>query len=181
MSPASGEPLLYLAYGSNLHPVRLGERVPSARVLGTVALSGWSLRFHKRSDVDGSAKCDLLRTAAESDLAYGAVYRMAARDKPALDAAEGAGYRQQNLEVDLDGAARQAFAYLAEPSYREESLPPYDWYRDLVAAGARFLGLPRSYVSAIEGVSAVPDTDQARCRHASTILAAIQRSTRRPS
>lgn len=171
------DPLLYLAYGSNLHPVRLGERVPSARLLGTVVLAGWSLRFHKRSDVDGSAKCDLLRTGADSDQAYGAVYRMAAGDKPALDAAEGAGYRQQTLELDFDGAPRRAFAYLAEAAYRDESLAPYDWYRDLVVAGARFLALPRPYVAAIERVSAIPDPDEGRSRHALATLAAVRRSS----
>ncbi|MEJ2687702.1 MAG: gamma-glutamylcyclotransferase [Gammaproteobacteria bacterium] len=181
MTPAAGDPLLYLAYGSNLHPLRLGERVPSARLLGAVALAGWSLRFHKRSDVDGSAKCDLMRTGAESDLAYGALYRMAAGDKPALDAAEGAGYRQQILEVDLDGVPRRAFAYLAETSYRDDSLAPYDWYRNLVVAGARFLGLPCPYVSAIEGVAAISDPDEVRRQHALTILENMRRSSHNSS
>ena len=46
----------YLAYGSNLHPLRLTLRVPSARVIGVVEMPGYMLEFHKRS-IDGSGKC----------------------------------------------------------------------------------------------------------------------------
>jgi hypothetical protein len=34
--------VLYAAYGSNLHPLRLAARAPSAALLGTCALPGWS-------------------------------------------------------------------------------------------------------------------------------------------
>ena len=49
--------LLYFAYGSNLHPERLRERVPSAESLGVARLEAHVLRFHKRGR-DGSGKCD---------------------------------------------------------------------------------------------------------------------------
>jgi len=35
--------ILYLAYGSNLHPLRLRQRVPSCRRLGPVSLPGYKL------------------------------------------------------------------------------------------------------------------------------------------
>ena len=54
--------LYYLAYGSNLHPVRLTERVPSARFLGLTSLFGYQLRFHKRHEPDGSGKCNMYHT-----------------------------------------------------------------------------------------------------------------------
>jgi hypothetical protein len=43
----------YFAYGSNLHPLRLQERVPSAALLGWTHLHGWELRFDKRGRTDG--------------------------------------------------------------------------------------------------------------------------------
>lgn len=46
----------YLAYGSNLHPLRLTARVSSARPLGTVPMPGYKIAFHKRS-IDHSGKC----------------------------------------------------------------------------------------------------------------------------
>jgi len=50
--------LNYLAYGCNLHPVRLQKRVPSAVFTGMVELHGRILSFSKRS-VDGSGKCTI--------------------------------------------------------------------------------------------------------------------------
>ena len=68
--------LYYFAYGSNLHPVRLLERVPSAQLVG--GMLSWSqhrLAFHKKSQ-DGSSKCNLVHTGEESDEVYGAIYQM---------------------------------------------------------------------------------------------------------
>lgn len=89
----------YLAYGSNLHPLRLVRRVPSARLVGTVPLPGYRLAFHKRG-MDGSAKCDLELADESGSLAYGAVYSVAAQDIHGLDRLEdlGAGYfKEQGL------------------------------------------------------------------------------------
>ena len=47
--------MLYAAYGSNLHPVRLRERVPSAELLGTGVLEGRELRF--TSDYTDEDRC----------------------------------------------------------------------------------------------------------------------------
>nr|MDQ2697092.1 gamma-glutamylcyclotransferase [Pseudomonadota bacterium] len=85
------EPLLkYFAYGSNLHPLRLRERVPSATVLGVAELAGWRLRFHKRGQ-DRSGKCNIIPTGRSGDRVIGVIYAMAAADKDKLDAAEGLG------------------------------------------------------------------------------------------
>jgi gamma-glutamylcyclotransferase len=51
-------PLYYLAYGSNLHPLRLMQRVSSAKVEDVIELPGRQGNFHKRSP-DGSGKCNL--------------------------------------------------------------------------------------------------------------------------
>ena len=55
--------LLYFAYGSNLHPTRLGDRAPSVELVGTAVLEGHALRFHKRG-ADGSGKCNALATGS---------------------------------------------------------------------------------------------------------------------
>jgi len=167
------ERLLYLAYGSNLHPVRLRERVPSARLLGVVGLTGWALRFHKRSEVDGSGKCNLLFTASDGHRAYGAVYELDAAQRPALDAAEGAGYRRKPVAVELDGRCLHPFAYLAEPAFIDEDLAPFAWYKALVMHGARFQGLPSDYVAAIEAIRAQGDPDAERRRRNAATLEAI--------
>ena len=48
----------YFAYGSNLHPMRLMERVPSAKFVGTVEIKKYRLTFHKKS-IDDSSKCNM--------------------------------------------------------------------------------------------------------------------------
>jgi len=62
--------MLYAAYGSNLHPDRLKQRVPSARLCGPSVVEGWGLRFHKRGQ-DESSKCDMI---SSSEMLYLAVY-----------------------------------------------------------------------------------------------------------
>jgi len=74
----------YFAYGSNLHPPRLRERTPSARVRGKALLRGYRLKLHKRGR-DLSAKCDAARTGRREDLVRGVVYRIARGERRLLD------------------------------------------------------------------------------------------------
>lgn len=67
---------LYAAYGSNLHPVRLQERVKSASVRGTAVLEDWKLAFSKRSK-DGSGKATLVEL--DGAQAHVAVYDVSPR------------------------------------------------------------------------------------------------------
>lgn len=162
--------LYYLAYGSNLHPLRLRERVPSATLLGLVRVPGRSLRFHKRGQ-DQSAKCDLVPATAGAS-AFGALYALKASDKPRLDAAEGAGrgYDEATLEVALAGAAFAPFVYLAAPTHVEPTLRPFHWYKRLVIAGARHHRLPPEYLAFLEAVPSVPDPDADRVRRHEVLL-----------
>ena len=127
--------LYYLAYGSNLHPGRLQDRVASAALLGTVEMHGWSLGFDKRS-VDGSAKCNLAPGGA-ADIAHAAIFSLHRNDRSALDRAEGlgAGYLEARLTLELGGRELQAFYYVADPDYLNTRLRPFHWYRALVMAG----------------------------------------------
>lgn len=152
---------LYLAYGSNLHPERLRQRTPSARLLGTAVLRGWALCWHKRS-VDGSAKCNIAAGHGAGNDVYGAVYAIAAPERAALDGAEGEGYGAHALEIPEYGGV---FLYIARPQYVVEGLRPYRWYRDYVAQGARFHGFPSRYVEQIVAMPATEDPVPERARY----------------
>lgn len=147
----------YAAYGSNLHPLRLKARTPSARLVGTGYLPDWSLCFHKRS-VDKSGKCSI--QSGSSGL-YVAVYQMSAADKQELDRIEGVGrgYEDTTIVVPRMGVCA---TYVAADSHVDESLVPYDWYRELVRLGCHELDLPAAYVRQIEQMPAVPDPDSDR-------------------
>lgn len=152
------------AYGSNLCRDRLLDRVPSARYEFVACLSGYALRFHKRS-TDGSAKADAFFTGEEDDKVWGVVVDVPEDDRWKLDRAEGLGqgYTNQDVTVhDRDGNPHQAVAYIAQESHIDSQLRPYDWYWALVVDGARARGLPDPYVKELIAVHAVPDPEPNR-------------------
>lgn len=161
--------LHYLAYGSNLHPLRLSERVPSARLRGVVELPGYRLAFHACGE-DCSGKGNLVACREGAAAAYGAIYEIAAAEKPLLDRFEGAAYRSASIDVIVAGVTCTCFTYFAETAFIDEGLKPYDWYKKLVWLGARYLGVPEDYVTAIDQVLCVPDPDDERARHHAALL-----------
>ena len=156
--------LYYLAYGSNLHPVRLRERVPSAELLDVVELRSYRLAFQKRGQ-DGSSKCNLTLTGEASDGVHGAIYQIDSAHKPILDRFEGNGYHDSQLTVEFDGQEYSCLTYLARPSYIENSLKPFHWYKELIVLGARHLRFPHAYVRFIESIESVKDPDEERQIH----------------
>lgn len=149
--------MLYAAYGSNLHPVRLAERIPSARLVGTARLPGWSLRFHKRSR-DRSGKCSIL---TGDDGVHFAIFDITAEDKRVLDGIEGLGNGYAAISLSFP-RFDTCVSYVAEATHVDDALRPYDWYRELVLAGARYHGFPDDYVRRIERVHAIRDPDGQR-------------------
>ena len=153
----------YLAYGSNLHPRRLVERVPSAKALGVVELSCYRLAFHKRSS-DGSGKCMFYSEQGNDHKLYCVLYQLDAREKPALDAVEGLGmgYIAEQIKVDFAGKSYKPFIYNVDPTFIVPDLLPYSWYKKLVLAGAKYHGFPASYIASIESVRSIVDQDEMR-------------------
>jgi len=155
--------LKYFAYGSNMHPLRLRQRVASCRALGVAQLKGYTLRFHKQGR-DHSGKCNVLYTGAEAHRVLGVVYEMRADHKPHLDHAEGLGkgYNAATLSVVSEEAEHRVFLYVADSRYVDDALKPYGWYKALVLEGARAHRLPAPYLAEIERVEATDDPDPAR-------------------
>jgi gamma-glutamylcyclotransferase len=154
------QPIYCIAYGSNLHPIRMEERVPSARALGVVKLPGLGLAFHKRS-TDGSGKCLLYGAQDDKSLSHGVLYEFDPVHKAGLDVAEGSGkgYFEQQVMVPLNGLDYSAYLYMASSTHIDVSLVPYHWYKKLVLVGAKFHGLPPEYVATIESVASIEDPD----------------------
>jgi len=150
--------LNYLAYGSNLFPPRLADRIAIVDIAGIVRLHATRLAFHKRG-ADGSGKCSLL-PGADAE-AYGVVYRIGTADKATLDRIEGVGhgYRVESL---MDATLGECFFYRAEDSALDARLLPFDWYHAYVVAGARHHGLPPDYIAAIAAQPTQLDDDVRR-------------------
>lgn len=165
----------YFAYGSNLLTRRLTDplRAPSAVAQGIATASGFVMRFHKIG-TDGSGKCTLIATGNDADIVYGVLYEFADADLPGLDREEGVhlgGYARSSIRVRLlDGKTAEAMTYIAGDRYLDAACVPFDWYRDLVVAGAREHGPPPAYVRELERTPAVPDPDAARAASARRLL-----------
>jgi hypothetical protein len=174
---------LYFAYGSNMLAARLRERTPSARRVAVARLPGHALRWHKAGR-DGSGKCDVVAVADAAACVHGVLHEIARAEKAQLDQAEalGVGYDEQRVQVhalDADlprdpgatmagdgGGWTVVSACLYVARQVDVDLLPYDWYRDLVVAGAREHALPPDYVAQLAAVPARPDPDPERAlRH----------------
>jgi gamma-glutamylcyclotransferase len=152
--------LYYFAYGSNLHPLRLIKRVPSARFLGLVEVPGYRLCFHKRHNEDQSGKCNMYRTVDGNDHVIGAVYEMLAVEKPLLDKCEGPGYRCDTISLQHQGEQYDCFVYIAEQSHIDDELVPHCWYKNIVLAGAEYHEFPEMYLENIRQVKSGTDPDR---------------------
>jgi len=148
----------YAAYGSNLHPLRLKERTPTARLVGTGFLTGWSLHFHKRSDRDGSGKCSIQEFGNGIHLA---IYEITLAEKTTLDRIEGLGVGYDEIAIDVPEFGTCS-TYTARQSHIDDELAPLDWYKEMVVVGCDVHGFPHEYRARIAAVEAVPDSDHDR-------------------
>jgi gamma-glutamylcyclotransferase len=141
---------------------RVQERCPSAKFISIVSLNGWQLKWHKKS-IDGSGKCDIVKTDISTDIVYGVIYKVLETEKNMLDKAEGLGNGYNTAEIVFDNHLEvfSTITYLA--SDIDSELKPYTWYRDLVIAGAKEHSLPEAYINVILDVPSKKDLNSERC------------------
>jgi hypothetical protein len=126
-------------------------------------LTHHELRFHKISNKDGSAKCDIFETGKQTQIVIGVVFDIAESEKPLLDKAEGLGngYETKDVAVELHNSIIvEAYTYYA--THIDPSLRPFHWYKQHVLAGAFEHGLPEDYVRAIHAIESIDDPDDTR-------------------
>ena len=164
-----------IAYGSNLHPFRLAQRVRSVTPIGVVPMPGKRLAFHKRSQ-DGSGKCLFYESARADDMLYGVIYQFDSSEKDKLDDLEGLGrgYNEQLIAIQLNDKTYQSYIYVAASTHIDATLTPYDWYKEMVLLGARYHGLPPEYIAKIEAAASVPDSDRKRAAKNEVILVSMR-------
>lgn len=152
----------YAAYGSNLHPLRLGGRVGMARLLGTGAIDDFALRFHKRGNLDGSGKCNIVEQRGSQ--VYVAIYEIEPDAVAVLDEAEGLGNGYEKMEIRSEDFGRCTL-YRAQDSHVDDALLPFTWYKALVLAGCEYHDFPEEYVASVMSVGDVVDSDTERHMH----------------
>ncbi len=165
---------LYFAYGSNMLTARLRERCPSAHPHGPAWARGYTIAFHKEGR-DGSGKATLIQQSSGSTWAHGVLYRIDLSERPDLDRVEARYMRHDTFAVHTESnESILASTYLAQPDACREDLIPFDWYVELIRAGAREHGLDPQYIVELGGVDTCGDSDLQR----SIAMAALTKGRR---
>jgi|AGTN01.1.fsa_nt_gi AIG2-like family. len=155
---SSTQPVLYFAYGANMHPGQIIARCHGAEVVAVAKLADHALAFFGRSERwDGGEEAAIRRPGAEL---YGVVYRLSPAAFDRLDAWQGAkldgsgAYFHCPADVVAeDGTAYSAVMY--KRSTTGEPQPPSTEYLSYIAAGAEKHGLPAAYVQALKAMGSV--------------------------
>ncbi len=160
----------YFAYGANVHPGWLHRRVPEAQLHGAALLPGHRLVFRKRGR-DGAARSDACPSTAPGDALPGALYWLPPGSLERLGAA-GAGYRSAEVMVTVAEGEIRARTWIADATEQAEGLLPWDWYVELIRAGAELLELPAEHRRWLQGVPVARDPDRERAAVARRVIAA---------
>lgn len=155
---------LYFAYGSNLHPVRLENRLGPAPLKGIGTLGNMEIHFQKTGG-DGSGKATIQECADPQKKVWGAIYKLNEKQEKLLDKFEslGAGYNKIYVDVQLEsGEEVFCMTYQGMEEYVNPASHPFHWYKQLVIQGSEYLGFPEDYIEDIKQVPSVTDTNQKR-------------------
>lgn len=163
----------YAAYGSNLHPLRLAKRVPSATHLGTSFLPSWKVDFCKRSYRDGTGKCTIARGGTG---VYLAIFDIDCSERQDLDLCEGLGIGYKELTFD-DPKFGNVVTYVADKGSIDGSLLPLDWYKEYVLLGCEYNGFPPDYVERFRAVPSCIDSDDTRSEAEWSVVEEIRNGT----
>lgn len=154
----------YFAYGSNLHPIRLEDRLGPVEFLGVGTLNFTTLSFNKVGG-DGSGKATILTSSNPSKRVFGAMYSLSKKQEKLLDGFEslGKGYHKSFVDIEADtGEDISCFTYEGMPEYVDDSSLPFHWYKQLVVLGGEFLNLPEDYIQFLKATDSVEDPNQKR-------------------
>lgn len=155
---------LYFAYGSNLNPIRLEDRLGKVKLYGIEKLNYTEIHFHKTGG-DGSEKATIESFPEYRKYVMGAVYELSKEQEKLLDKFEalGAGYNKMAVEVELENKYKiPCFTYQGMHEYADPTSLPFHWYKQLVVQGGRFLDFPPDYIECIENINSIADQNKKR-------------------
>lgn len=131
----------YFAYGSNMHPERLLERIGKYHTAFPVSLSNYRFRYNKKS-IDGTAKGNI--EPIDGEVVHGVCFEIDNDDFSILQKCEG-GYNRKNITVvTSEGKETEAVTFIS--SSIDNALTPSEEYKELVLKGAIHWALNKTYV-----------------------------------
>ena len=127
----------YFAYGSNMNPERMKQRIGWSPPSRGAVLHDYQLMFDKQSNDGGKANIRPLK----GESVEGVLYQLAEKDLLSLDGFEGVltgDYAREKLEVIINGDGKcLATAYIALKTGPEN--PPTREYLDHLLAAEKYL------------------------------------------
>ena len=137
---------LYFAYGSNMNPERIRQRIPEARPVGRATLRGWRLVERLYADIE----------KARGGRVEGVLYLVTRTELHRLDLCEGYPNIYNCVRVivhaELMGNPSvryrvPAFTYAMtkETRRKRDGIPYPEDYRIVCATGARYWGIPNVF------------------------------------
>ena len=132
----------YFAYGSNMLPKRLLERIKKYHTVFQVVLPDHEFIYNKKS-IDGTAKANVKSNDGKE--VHGVCFEIDEDDFAVLKKYEG-GYDQRNIVVTTkNGNKTKAVTYISASI--DASLVASAEYKSMVVNGAKHWGLSESYIS----------------------------------
>ena len=151
--------MIYFAYGPDLNPGHIAMRAPGHRSLGVARLADHWFAFPRYSPSDRSAVIGLI--ASPGSILWGALYDIPEEDVPILHHLHG--YVGGGPAAFNDHLLKQvavlrpnhpqpveAETYVPVPDDRKAQ--PSSAYLEGIIDGARYHGLPRAYLAALQSV-----------------------------
>jgi gamma-glutamylcyclotransferase (GGCT)/AIG2-like uncharacterized protein YtfP len=147
--------MLYFAYGSNMDPEQMKERVPEARPIGPARLEEFTITFSVYSTrwEGGAANLEL----DPEGHVWGVLWEIPDEAGGALDAYEGHPVFFRREEVSVVGPEGLVVAWTYRVAHQERTyIRPTDEYLHRVRAGIRVHGLPPEALDMLDRAARPP-------------------------
>jgi gamma-glutamylcyclotransferase (GGCT)/AIG2-like uncharacterized protein YtfP len=145
----------YFAYGANMDPRHMHERVPGARVLGPGRLEGFRLAFSVYSTEweGGAANLEL----AEDQHVWGVLWEVPDDEAPGLDAFQGHPTFFRREEIVIEGAEGREIASTFRVAHQEGAyVRPTEAYLNRLHSAIRVQGLPPEALDIVDRAARPP-------------------------
>lgn len=133
---------------SRLENQKRGEnRIGQVADYGIAVLSGYTLKFNKKSIIDGSGKTNIMGNNISK--VFGVIYELTSEQINLLDSIE-IGYERSTVSALLEENIVQADTYFAVPKEIDNNLLPTRDYLNFLIRGAKEHTFPNGYVEFLE-------------------------------
>jgi AIG2-like family len=151
--------MIYFAYGTDLNPSRMMQNAPGYKSLGIARIRDWWIDFPRYSLAERSATMSIV--SQPGAVVWGALYEVPDWDVPILDGIFGFNpdgspnlneHARREIEVERPNRPHPTVAntYVASP--QGPTKHPTPAYMTVILDGARYHGLPKAYIGALQAV-----------------------------